>query len=111
MVGMSGWLCLLPLIHGDDIEPLKESIISHTVFFGFIWAGVLFTGFFQLGSRGSLSTVILSKLGATFFGGAVSILATVGFVRGNWPRPVYYIGHGLALLSFSFALYEAISYV
>lgn len=91
-----------------DRDQLDAHLTSTFVLMGGLLAVTLFTGFFQLGSRGSFSDILLMKLGGTMGGGVLSIVTALGFIRGGWPRSLYSLGQGLALIGYSTALYGGI---
>lgn len=60
-------------------EESGELLPPLTVLLGFLWCGAMFTGFFQLGSTGSIPFMFVIKIGSAFFGGG--LLLTVLFLR------------------------------
>lgn len=65
--------------------PFDEQVPVLGVLTGLMLAAVLFTGFIQLGSRNTIPSVFLHKLGATVAGGILGLLGLFyrHRVRGN----------------------------
>lgn len=103
VLAISGSLCLLPL--QKNKMKREQQGLTFLVSLGLVLGFVLFSGFFQLGSRGTIPTVVLWKLGATFTGGLLSIATGLGYLNARWPRPVYMIGQILSLFLFLSAFY------
>jgi len=85
-----------------------EHLIPTFVLFGVFWAFVVFSGFFQIGSRGILPPALLWKLGATFAGGVLGLLTGYGYIRGQWPVFTYIVGQTVATLLFGVSMYWGI---
>lgn len=98
-----------PMVGDGDPETGAQRLTALGVFTGLVWAGVVFTGFFQIGSVNTLPRPVLYKLGYTVLGG---ILALIGFFAGAkralaWP--LFYLLEGGALVCFFLSLFWALA--
>ena len=105
LVLLSVYHLIRPFLVSEDSH---SNLIPTFVLFGGIWAVVLFSGFFQIGSQGTLPAVILNKLGVTFAGGATALISALGFIRGSWPLFIYVIGQAVTVCLLGYALYGGI---
>lgn len=105
---LTGYHLVRPIVVSEERERLTEHFTATFVLFGGVWAIALFSGFFQLGSMGTVPRLILIKLGVTMAGGASGLITALGFIRGGWSLPVYLMGQSVTFLFFLSALYGGI---
>lgn len=105
LVLLACYHAIYPFFDSGDVDDFRSNLIPTFVLFGGIWAVVLFSGFFQIGSQGSIPILVLNKLGVTFAGGATALITALGFIRGGWPTFIYVIGQATTVCLLGYALY------
>lgn len=89
--------------------PFDEQVPVLGVLTGLMLAAVLFTGFIQLGSRNTIPSVFLHKLGATVAGGVLALLGLFYRHRADLPLGVFAGTQVLALSCFATSFYWALA--
>ncbi len=106
LVGLTVW-ALVCSLRARETPPEHWKVLS--VFSGLLLCVILFTGFIQLGSRHSVSTFMLYKMGATVGGGILLELALVSWLKGYLGRPVLDLLLVLSIFLFGLSLYLGVT--
>ncbi len=97
-----------PLVGPGEEKKTAERLVVLGVFTGLLLSGVLFTGFFQIGSVNTLPRPVLHKLGLTALGGVLVLLGFFGGAKRALAWPLFYLLEGGGLVCFFLSLFLAL---